>query len=125
MEVILWTPLATLAVVTGVWLLYRRVTRIKRSFWKFLVFGVFAPTYADSLTSANQFFAGMRCFAWSLIFLSVMVIDVYAFDALFGRDDPPRVFLGVMFVSGLFSAMAFVKGWYYLIRSALRRKRPA
>jgi hypothetical protein len=123
MELILWTLLPTLAVVPGVWLLYCRVTRTQRSFGQFLVFGVYAPTYADSLTSANQLFAGLRCFAWSLIFLSVMVFDVYAFDAIFGRDDPPRVFLGVMFVSGLFAAMAFVKGWYYLVRSVLRRRK--
>lgn len=123
MEVILWPLLPTLAAVPGVWLLYCRVTRTQRNFGKFMVFGVYAPTYADRLTSANQFFSGLRCFAWSLIFLSVMVIDVYAFDALFGHDDPPRVFLGVMFVSGLFAAMAFVKGWYYLVCSVLRRRK--
>jgi hypothetical protein len=93
---------------------------MRRPFWKFLLYGVHAPTYADSLTPANQFLAGLRCFAWSLIWLSVMAIDVIAFDALFGRDDPPRIFLWMMFASGLCAGMAFVKGWHYLIRSALR-----
>jgi hypothetical protein len=113
-------PLATLIVVPGIWLAYCRATRTRRSFWKFLVFGIHAPTYAHALTSANQFFAGLRCFAWSLVFLSILVLDVHTFDALYGRTDPPEAFLYAMFVSGSFSAMAVVKGVYYLIRGAVR-----
>jgi hypothetical protein len=93
---------------------------MRRPLWKFLLYGVDAPTYADSLTSANQLLAGLRCFAWSLVFFALMVIDAVAFDAVFGREDPPRVFVWLMFVFGLLAGMAFVKGWYYLVRSALR-----
>ena len=123
MEASLGILLATLGVVPGVWLLYRRASGTRRGFGAFLLYGVYAPTYADALTSANQFFAGLRCFAWVLIFLSVLVVDVHVFDELYGRADPPRVFLVVMFVSGLFAAMAFVQGWYHLVRSALRRRK--
>jgi hypothetical protein len=123
MELVLGALAATAILVPAVWLAYARASGSRRSLVKFLLLGVEAPNLAEADTPFNCFFSGLCCFAWSLILFSLTAVEVAAFVALFGYDDPPRVFLWLMFALGLMSGMAFVKGWYYLVRSAVRLRK--
>jgi hypothetical protein len=115
---------ANLILIGVVWYLRSRAMKNPQAFWAFLLFGaqVGPRTDVPGMTKAELTASGLRFVTWGLIFSSLMILTAIIANGMYEKTQPHGAVVAVLMLTGLFSGMGYLGGFYLLIRALFRSK---